>query len=155
MSTHAQLTGELLTGAVLPMDVPDTAILNFSVPRRLRQKSENVRDARSETTQWHGKPKEDTLGAIRMTKLLEDVIEVARSFPSIQAVCYKVEGISFLVDFYAPRMRAERHFELTEAMLRVEEELSCIRVDFHTTCLPLDYYETSGFEVVNLTTGLT
>ena len=83
-------------------------------------------------------------------RLTGDVLEVARMFPSIEAVCYKLEDTTFYVDFDAPKMAAEEHFEFIKTMTKVEDSQAFVRVEFYATGLPLDDYEVADYTVVKL-----
>jgi len=84
------------------------------------------------------------------TRLAARVLEVAEMFPTIHAVCYKLEGNTFYVDFYAPKMAAEEHFEFVKTMTEVEDAQAFVQVEFHATDLALEDYRTAGFTVVVL-----
>ena len=83
-----------------------------------------------------------------MRRLITDVIELARSFASIQAVYCRPEGHTLVADVFAPDIEPEEDFELTKAMLRIENRYPDLVLDFHATWLPLDRYESAGFEIV-------
>ena len=85
---------------------------------------------------------------LHMQLLIDNIVEVVKHFPHIEAVCHEVDRgiLSFVL--CAPEIGLDEELELTQEVLDVFDGFDETDADFFVSSRPSDFYRNAGKSVI-------